>query len=178
MCSAFLCAALLVIPLGAASSQSVQLGRGDLIRLTFQFNPLDNQIGHVLVVRGDTLFLQVAPAETLAVALADVNQLDVSTGRRRYALRGAGIGSLVGGGLGAVMGYASGDDRGWCCFSAGGKAIIYGVGLGVTGLVIGAIAGSLHVTDRWTSVPLGSAEATPRLQVGRGHARLAVTVSF
>ena len=63
-------------------------------------------------------------------------------------------------------------------FSAGDKAVIYGAGLAVPGLVIGAVVGALQVSDRWTSVPLGSAEATPRLQMGRGGARLAVVVSF
>jgi len=53
-----------------------------------------------------------------------------------------------------------------------------GVGLGGLGAVIGAVVGSLTRSDRWISVPLGSAEATPRLQVGRGRAGLAVVVSF
>jgi hypothetical protein len=168
----------MLIPLGAVSSQAVQPKSGDRIRLTTTVNALDNRTGRVLTIRSDSLLLQVAPAETLAVALAGVTRLEVSTGRRRYALRGAGLGSLIGGASGAVIGYASGDDRGWCCFSAGGKAVIYGVGLGVTGLVIGTVVGALHVSDRWTSVPLGSAVATPRLQVGRRGTGIAVAVSF
>ena len=119
-----------------------------------------------------------APTKTLAVARADVTRLEVSTGRRRHTWRGAGIGALVGVTSGAFVGYASGDDGGWCCFTAEAKAVMTGVGLGGLGAVIGAVVGSLTRSDRWISVPLGSAEATPRLQVGRGRAGLAVVVSF
>ena len=182
--------AFMLIPLGAVSSQAVQPGSGDRIRITAPPNALDKRTSarssseayypgaRLLSVGSDSLFLLVAPAETLAVALAGVSRLDVSAGRRSYALRGASIGALIGITSGAVSGYASGDDRGWCCFTAGGKAAIYGAGLGVTGLVIGSVVGALTVRDRWTSVPLGAAAATPSLQMGRGGARLAVTVSY
>jgi len=179
MRSAFLAvAALMLIPLRAVLSQPVQPKSGDRVRLTGAPNALDGRIARVLGIRNDSLFLQAAPAETLAVSLAGVTRLDVSTGRRRFTLRGAGIGSLIGAASGAVIGYASGDDRGWCCFSAGGKAVIYGAGLGVTGLAIGAVVGTFHVSDRWTSIPLGSPDATPRLQVGRGGTRITVAVRF
>ena len=183
MRSAFLAvAAPMLIPLWTVSSQGVQPKRGDRIRITAAPNALDNRIASVLSVRGDSLILHVAlaPTKTLAVARADVTRLEVSTGRSRHAGRGAGIGALVGVTSGAFMGYTSGDDRrGWFRFTAEEKAVGYGVGLGVAGLVIGTVVGALHVTDRWTSVPLGSAaEATPRLQVGRGSSRLAVSFSF
>ena len=164
--------AFMLIPLGAVSSQAVQPGSGDRIRITAPPNALDKRTSarssseayypgaRLLSVGSDSLFLLVAPAETLAVALAGVSRLDVSAGRRSYALRGA-IGALIGITSGAVSGYASGDDRGWCCFTAGGKAAIYGAGLGVTGLVIGSVVGALTVRERWTSVPLGAAAATP-----------------
>jgi len=183
-------AAFMFIPLGAASSQAAQARSGELIRITTAPNAPDKRTrarssseayypaARVLSVGSDSLFLLVAPAETLAVALAGVTRLEVSTGRRRYALRGAGIGALIGVTSGAVAGYASGDDRGWCCFSAGEKAVVYGVGLGISGLVIGSVVGALTVSDRWISVPLGAAVATPSLQMGRGGARLAVAVSF
>lgn len=181
MRSAFLAvAAFMLIPLWTVSSQGIQPKRGDRIRITAAPNALDNQIARVLSVRNDSLFLQVAPAETLAVAVAGVTRLEVSTGRRSHARRGLGMGALIGVTSGAFMGYTSGDDKGGWVFAltAEEKAVVYGVGLGFTGLVIGTIVGALQVSDRWTSVPLGSAEATPRLQVGRGGARLAMVVSF
>jgi hypothetical protein len=161
-------AAFTLVPLGAVSSQAAR-GR---IRITAAPNALDTSASarrssvayypaaRVLSVGSDSLFLLVAPADTLAVALAGVSRLEVSTGRRRYAKRGAGIGALIGVASGVVMGYASGDDRGWCCFSAGEKAFGYGVGLGLSGLIIGSVIGAFTVSDRWTSVPLGV--STPR----------------
>ena len=175
MHSAFLTvAAFMLIPLGAASSQAVQPRSGDRIRITAATNALDKRIAHVLSVRRDSLFLLVAPAETLAVARAGVTRLEVNTGRRNYPLRGAVIGALIGVTAGVVMGYAAEPGS----YNPDAVAIVYGVGVGVTGLVIGSAVGTRKLSDRWTSVPLGTAKAIPNLQVGRGGARLAVAVSF
>lgn len=172
-------AAFILTPLSAVSSQAVQPRSGDRIRITSAPNTLDNQTARVLSVRNDTLFLQVVPAETLAVALAGVTRLEVSTARRRNTGQGAAIGGLIGLTSGVLMGAASGDDPpGWFSFTAGEKALILGVGLAVPGLVIGALVGSQNMSDRWTSVPLGAVKATPSLQVGPGGARLGVAVSF
>jgi hypothetical protein len=183
-------AALMLVPLGAVSSQAAQPTSGARIRITTAPNALDKRVSarysseayfpaaRVLSVGSDSLYLLVAPADTLAVALADVARLEVSSGRKRLTGKGAGIGALVGATSGVVMGYASGDDRGWCCFSAGEKAVAYGVGLGLSGLVVGMVIGAFPVSERWTSVPLGAAAATPRVQMGRGGARLSVAVSF
>jgi len=172
-------AAFLLTPLGAVGSQVVGPRSGDRIRITAARKALHNRTARVLRVRGDSLILQVAPAETLAVALAGVTRLDVSTGRSRNALRGAGIGALIGVASGAVMGYASGDDdRGWYSLSAADKAVVYGAALGVPGVVIGLVVGSLTLSDRWISIPLRSAVATPSLQMDPSGRRVAVAVSF
>lgn len=172
-------AALLLTPFGAVSSQAVQPKSGDRIRVTYAPNSLDNQTARVLSVRNDTLFLQVVPAETLVVALSGVTRLEVSTARRRHTGQGAALGAVIGFTSGALMGAASGDEPpGWFSFTAGEKALMFGVGLAIPGLVIGALVGSQIVSDRWTSVPLGAVKATPGLQVGRGGARLGVAVSF
>jgi len=175
MRSAFLTiVAFMLMPLGAASSQAVQPRNGDRIRITSARNALENRIAHVLSIRGDSLLLLVAPAETLAVARAGVTRLEVNTGRRNYPLQGAAIGALIGVTAGVVMGYAGQVGR----FSAGGMAIVYGVGLGVSGLAIGSAVGARKLSDRWTSVPLGIGKAIPSLQAGRGGARLSVAFSF
>jgi hypothetical protein len=172
----------LLIPWSAVSSQGIQPKRGDRIRITAAPNALDNRVARVVGVRADSLFVHVAlaPTRTLAVARADVTRLEVSTGRRRHTGSGAGIGALVGLTAGAVMGYAGGDDRGWCCFTARAKAGIYGVGGGALGALIGTVVGFATVSDRWTSVALGStAKATPRLKfVPSTSGRLAMSVSF
>ena len=172
-------AALLLIPVGAIAAQPVQLHSGARIRITATPYALENRTARVLSIRNDSLLLQLAPAETLTVAVAGVTKLDVSTGRSRHTLMGAGIGAVVGVASGALLGYAGGDDPpGLLAMSASGKAALGAATLGVTGLVVGTVVGALRVTDRWTSVPLGAAQATPSLQVGRGGARLGVAVSF
>jgi len=186
-------AAFTLVPLGAVSPQAAPSRSGDRIRITAVPNAPSNvasarrssvayyPAARVLRVGSDSLFLLVAPAETLAVARAGVARLEVRTGRRSYAKRGAGIGTLVGVASGVVVGFASGDDeRGWCCLflTAEEKAAVYGVGLGLSGLVIGSVIGAFTVSDRWTSVPLGAVAATPRLQMGRSGARLSVAVPF
>jgi hypothetical protein len=157
----------------------VHAERGDRIRITAPPNGFRNRTARVLGARGDSLFLQVVQGETLGVALAGVTRLEVSRGRRRHVLRGAGLGTLLGVASGAVLGFASGDDDpGWIAVSAEEKAVILGTGLGGVGLLVGTVVGALRVSERWTSLPLGSAQATPVLRVGPGGARLAVAVSF
>ena len=168
-------AAFTLIPLGAASSQTVQPRNGDRIRITTAENALNNRIAHVLSIRSDSLLLLVAPAETLAVARAGVTRLEVNTGRRNYPLRGAGIGVLIGLVGGALTGLADGSDH---YGKAGDKALVLGVEMAIPGVVIGTIVGASLVYDRWTSVPLGVARATPRLHVSRAGARLSVGISF
>jgi hypothetical protein len=55
---------------------------------------------------------------------------------------------------------------------------MFGVALGIPGLVIGTLVGFNSVSHRWTSVPLGAVNATPGLQVGRSGARLGVALSL
>jgi hypothetical protein len=172
-------AAFLLVPLGALSSQQVHVKRGDRIRITATTKGLTNRTARVLAARGDSLFLRLGQAETVGVALAGVTRLQMSDGRSRHTLRGAGLGTLVGVATGAVLGFVSGDDdSGWFALSAQEKAAIYGTTLGAFGLFTGAVVGALTVSESWTSVPLGPTKATPVLRVGPGGARLAVAVSF
>ena len=170
----------MLFPLVTVQSQAVQPKNGDRIRITAASNALQNQVARVLSLRSDTLFLAVAPAETLAVALAGVTRLDVSTGRRRYIGRGAAIGTLAGVTAGALAGFMAGDDPAgaWLRSTANEKAVIGAVLLAAPGMVIGALVGAITVSDRWTSVPLGIARVTPSLQAGRRGARLGVAVAF
>lgn len=169
-----------LFPLITVQSQAAHPTSGDRIRITAASNALNNQVARVLSVRSDTLFLAVAPAETLAVALAGVTRLDVSAGRRRYIGRGAAIGVLSGVAAGVMVGFMAGDDPqgSWFRSTASEKAVIGGVLLAAPGMVIGALVGAITVSDRWTSVPLGIARTTPSLQVGRRGARLGMAVSF
>ena len=172
MRSAFLTVAVfMLIPLGAASAQAVQPRNGDRIRLTAP--ALDNRIAHVLSIRSDSLLLLIAPAETLAVARVGVTRLEVNTGRRNYPLRGAGMGVLIGFASGVLIAAAGGDSH----YKAREMALFYGTAMTVPGLIIGSVVGTLKLTDRWTSIPIGVAKATPSLHMSGGGARLGVTVS-
>jgi len=173
-------AALMLLPLSVASAQTVQARSGDRVRVTAKPYGLENRIGRVESARNDSLFLQVAPNETLGIPVAGINQLDVSTGRSRHVLRSAGIGALVGAATGAFIGLADGDDpkESFLAFTAGEKAAMGGIVLGGAGLVIGTLIGALNVSEHWTSVPLGDTRATPNLQLGVRGARLGVAVAF
>jgi hypothetical protein len=86
-----------------------------------------------------------------------VEQLEVQRGTRRSQGRGAVKGLLIGAGIGILAGGISGSTSSDPYICGGGcgseLAIVGGVGLGVVGLLVGAILGS-SVGD-WVSVPLG-----------------------
>lgn len=94
-----------------------------------------------------------APFRVPAAALAS---LEVNRGGRRNVLKSIGIGLGVGALAGVALGAASGDDeKGFMSFTAGEKAAIYGVGLGLIGGVVGAVAGISDRPARWEPVELG-----------------------
>jgi hypothetical protein len=117
--------------------------------------------GHYTVVSvgTDSLTLRVAAAEPLTVAFTAFDRLDLHLGRRtrsQGALRGAGIGFLIGAMTGVAGGLLTGD---------GGEPFAHGVLLGFTGAVAGGAVGAVAPGDRWRRVrTLGSVElaATPR----------------
>jgi hypothetical protein len=75
----------------------------------------------------------------------------------------AGAGLLVGFSVGGLLGLASGDDqcRDWCIFkfTAGQKALIGGISLGVLGLAAGTIAGI--IAGQQTTVEFDPPEPPP-----------------
>jgi len=173
-------AAIVLIPFRGASAQTLQPRPGDRVRITATSVGLTNQVARVQSVRNDTLILRLRGDETQTVPLAAVSHLELSTRRTRHTLQGAGIGGLVGAGIGLVGGYASGDDdpNQFMAMSAGGKAALGAMVLGVAGLAIGSVVGALHVTDQWTSLPLGDTRAAPNLELGTRGARLGLSISF
>ena len=61
---------------------------------------------------------------------------------------GAGYGALIGGGLGVILGLASGDDtEGLIRLSAGAKAVLLGIVLGVPATLVGGMAGAMQGVD-------------------------------
>jgi hypothetical protein len=99
-----------------------------------------------------------------------VTELSVSRGRRpagTRALRGAGVGLVIGGVGGAVIGFASGDDSGgFISFTAEEKALMAGTLMGAAGAVVGTVVGLLSRDEQWEAVPLNSIRGGPSVDGG------------
>jgi len=137
---------------GGTTDPALQAGMRVRVR-TFDA-PSTIRIGTVSALSADTLQIRLAAGDSVvALPYRDITQLDVSDGRRRHALEGAGIGALMGVALGVTIGLVDGDDPpGWFSFTAEDKAMMGGAILGVAGLAIGVVVGGNHDTERWRSI--------------------------
>jgi len=150
---------------------------GAKVRMTAPALGLNERIGRVQELTGDTLVAQVdamrqgrLQLEMLHVPMSSITKLDVTTGRRGHWLEGAGIGFL----FGVVTGAASGDDPSdqWFAYSAGEKAMMGGLGFGL----IGAGVGALIKSDKWSEVPLD--QVRPRLVAQQDGVGVGVSLRF
>jgi hypothetical protein len=130
---------------------------GARVRITAPSVADHRLVGTIVTVDADTLKLRMwskPQAALLAIPVACVAELDVSTGPLDV-LRGAAIGTSLGGGLGAPTGLSSGDDEpGWVSFTAEDKAVLLAVPFGFAGLMMGAVIGRIAQTHKWESVPV------------------------
>ena len=138
---------------GAATEIAAQelLASGSRVRVTASDCALSGQAATFRALRADTLFL-----ETTQCPLASVTRLDVSIGRKRHALLGAGIG-FAAGALVAVVAcnggecvIGEGDDD--CCDED--LTGVFAFFLGLAGGGVGAITGYFIKTDLWEEIPL------------------------
>ncbi len=103
--------------------------------------------GELIAVKQNSLLLLNKEGKDESIDIADIKVIRVIN--KSKVLSGAGTGLLIGGSTGALIGFLSGDDTsGWVRFSAADKALIYGVGLGSIGLLIGAVGGAFAGTDK------------------------------
>ena len=162
-------AILAFVPLASATAQ---VGPGERVRVTFcppDFSCAGSSrtsVGTLLAWKADSLVME-SNGDTVAVPLDIVTGLDVSWGQKSRTLKGAGIGSLVGGAAGlataAIACAIAGD-----CYDDSLTGLVYAYfgGLGaVVGALTGAIIGSTIDVDRWVDVPL------ERLRVSLGPQR-------
>jgi len=120
---------------------------GERVRFTSEEPDLREYDGTLVALSPDTLVV-----DSLRVALASVQRLDVHGGYRSRRLRGAGIGF----GIGAVIGASGGatcKEPGYCDNRA--AAILAGAGIaGAVGALFGMVIGAFDIRVRWEEVPL------------------------
>jgi hypothetical protein len=132
---------------------------GDRVRLRPRAPDTPGTVGRWLGADAGRARVEVASAEgrldTALVSLADLASLERSTGRGTRLATGAGVGAFVGLAAGVAAGLAEGDDPpGFVSFSAGDKALIYGLGGAGLGAVVGMVIGYTIKSDTWQVVPL------------------------
>lgn len=151
-----------------AAQSSPPLERGARVRITAANSGLQQAVGVVRELDDTALVVSFErPTRTMTVKLGAIDSMSISVKRRPRGRRGAALGLLVGGAIGAGLGFASGDDPPCgstgtiadiiavpVCdamrMSAGQKAMLGGVALGVAGAVTGFVVGRLVKSDVWT----------------------------
>lgn len=129
---------------------------------------VNGRIEGMILEMDEKSLLLMSEEQRLRVPRESITQLEVSTGKRRRALKGL----IVGAGLGTLVYGAMGV--GTTVDASHGEAALVGLGVGAAwGVGIGA----LIKADRWSSVPL------ERVQFGLAPTRgkglgLALSVSF
>ncbi len=164
MCRMIICALLSLASLAPsaahAKTASRQVMEGDRVRLSsWRYK------GTYIVeeLRSDTLTLsRVSPSgEPLVLPLSGISSLKVARARSKGegAMRGGGIGFIIGSAGGALIGFASRDDPqdGWepLSMTAGEKAFAGALLLGTSGLVVGSIIGLSSPGEKWVRVDPG-----------------------
>ena len=130
-----------------------------------------------LVVKSDK------DSSTVALASAQVAQVDVSRGRRTKKLKGAAIGLLSGASIGALVGYATYKEppcrtSGGFCFDFGPEfeAAAGATMLGAVGVLVGTVVGSFE-REQWRPAPRTLLQDA-RFGVAPAHGGVALTASL
>jgi hypothetical protein len=133
-------------------------------------------VGHLEGTSGDSLWIRVGSTDGPLVSFdrANIQQLQISDGRKRNTGKGALWGAGVGLGLG-VLAVAALDDctmgygRFWFDFCEGEEDVLI-LGSIAAGAALGAVVGFLIKSARWVTVPPAS--------VTLGRDRGGVTLGF
>jgi hypothetical protein len=169
---------------GQAAAPAASLYPGARVRIArIDEKPL---VAVVIARMADTLVVR-APglAKPLALPLAEISRLDVSTGRHRNLGKGIFVGIVAGGAIGAGLGAASYEpctstEFLGCLGSAsdrGESATIGGILGGALGLVAGSLIGAAR-QDTWKRVPLDGRRVAVTVRP-RGHgAGLGIALQF
>jgi hypothetical protein len=153
--------ALLTLPCTVAYGQTTPLATGNRVQVTSPAHRADKVVGTVLAIQNDTLVLQVEKiTDPVRLPFSAITKIQVSRGQRRRVGDGLIMGGAIGAGVGMLLGFAAGDDDpGILAMSAGDKAAIGAVLLGVAGAGLGGLLGARSTKERWEPVPLGGVAA-------------------
>ena len=183
----FLVLATLVLAALAADGSSLagqetpSVAAGSKVRVTAPSLGLDEAVGTVQETTDEALVVQFEyPRRVETVDRSEIAAIEVSTPGKRKVLKSVGVGFLVGAGSGALMGLASGDDpqQEWFAFTAEEKAVMMGVGLGLTGAAVGLIVGLVGRNDVWSPVLPANADLTILPVVREGGAGVHVGLAL
>jgi hypothetical protein len=178
-------ATLLILTFGSYSDARTQtITTGQRVRLTSTRLGFQRQLGSVVSASDDSLTVVLA-TDTAAIALADLDRLELSqpAGHRtgRGALLGLGWGAFTGAAIGLFTYQECVPQSFFDCLlapkSAGESALEWSVSLGILGSAVGAIAGALTRGERWIDVP--TPRASPSLQsLPEGRVGVGLSLSF
>jgi hypothetical protein len=101
----------------------------------------------LLTIKGYELILMDTNSSSgITIDIREIESIRIM--KKSKFLQGLGYGLLIGGGTGGLVGLASGNDEGgFFAFSAGEKAVMYGIGLSILTVPIGGIIGALKGID-------------------------------
>jgi len=179
MQTAFGITVLVWLVAATAEAQAPAITAGTRVRVTSRVHDYNRKVATVNELRGDSVVL-VAGSRPVTMALSDLDQIQVSVGRRRTVLRGMLAGGLIGAVGGAVIGAVTYQPcEGFCLFvpdNAAEAGVLTGTVLGVVGVAVGGIVGAFNTTDRW-----GPATAPGRISLAPapgGRVAVGLTRSF
>jgi hypothetical protein len=165
---------LLMISLCSISTADAQMNRleiGDRVRVTAPFvNPMERIKGTVSEMSGSVLVLSKSDS-LIYISDSLIQNLEVSTGKKRVVGRGALIGAVTGAMLFGAIWAINNDVCGPVeinCSSArsNGSAFVSGGSTGlVGGILVGAIAGFFIKIDDWERAPVRMAIGVSSIKI-------------
>lgn len=139
------------------------LAAGSTIRLQSAFAPAYNLPAPVAATDTSIVLPPAGGLRARTVRCADLGRVELRLGtesRTRSALRGAGLGLLLGAVAGAGIGYAGWEESPEFQLFSRGESTALGAGyFGGIGLAAGGLIGYLAPGSRWREVPLTTHES-------------------
>jgi hypothetical protein len=134
------------------------LDDGARIRVTAPSFAASPRVGHFIAVRGDTLSMwRDVSLDSVAVPLAAIRGVEMSTWRGSYVKRGAAIGVAAGALAGGLLTGSGNNSCTGYCTSYGSRTRTRTLGFfvgGLAGAAAGAAVGYVTSRERWTAVAL------------------------